>query len=57
MGAGLPIVGTLKHLLETGDQILKVEGVFSGTLSYIFNELTPRNAFSDVVKQVGASIL
>ncbi len=37
MGAGLPVMGTLKHLLETGDRIIKIEGVLSGTLSYIFN--------------------
>lgn len=37
MGAGLPVLSTLKHLLETGDRVRKVEGIFSGTLSYIFN--------------------
>lgn len=37
MGAGLPVLSTLKHLLETGDRVLKIEGIFSGTLSYIFN--------------------
>lgn len=39
VGAGLPIISTLKELKETGDEILKVEGVLSGTLSYIFNNL------------------
>ena len=37
VGAGLPVIGTLKHLLETGDKIIKIEGILSGTLSYIFN--------------------
>ena len=37
VGAGLPILSTLKDLVGTGDEINKVEGVFSGTLSYIFN--------------------
>jgi hypothetical protein len=37
VGAGLPVLSTLKHLLETGDRVLKIEGIFSGTLSYIFN--------------------
>lgn len=38
VGAGLPILSTLKDLVGTGDEIEKIEGVFSGTLSYIFNE-------------------
>lgn len=61
VGAGLPILSTLTDLVETGDEIRKVEGVFSGTLSYIFNEFAPvpnaagsgsgkSVAFSDVVK-------
>jgi hypothetical protein len=37
VGAGLPVLSTLKHLVETGDRVLKIEGIFSGTLSYIFN--------------------
>lgn len=54
VGAGLPILSTLKDLLETGDEIIKVEGVFSGTLSYIFNEFSKVEGgdvkFSEVVK-------
>ncbi|CAD7703477.1 unnamed protein product [Ostreobium quekettii] len=50
VGAGLPVVATLKHLLETGDKILKIEGIFSGTLSYIFNEYKAGMRFSDIVK-------
>ncbi len=41
MGAGLPVIATLRHLVETGDRIQRVEGVFSGTLSYIFNSFRP----------------
>lgn len=52
MGAGLPVMGTLKHLVETGDKIVKIEGIFSGTLSYIFNTYTPEAKFSDIVAQV-----
>jgi len=37
VGAGLPIVSTLRSLLETGDRVTKIEGILSGTLSYIFN--------------------
>jgi len=50
VGAGLPIVGTLKKdLLQTGDKIVKIEGIFSGTLSYIFNTFKPGMKFSDVI--------
>lgn len=49
VGAGLPIISTLKNLLETGDVIERIEGVFSGTLSFIFNELQPGKPFSEVV--------
>jgi len=47
VGAGLPIVQTLKDLVATGDKIRKIEGVFSGTLSYIFNEYSTPSGGSD----------
>lgn len=54
VGAGLPILSTLKDLVGTGDEIKKIEGVFSGTLSYIFNEFSKVEGgdvkFSEVVK-------
>ncbi len=54
VGAGLPILSTLKDLVETGDEVIKIEGVFSGTLSYIFNEFSKVDGgdvkFSEVVK-------
>ncbi|XP_057974069.1 bifunctional aspartokinase/homoserine dehydrogenase 1, chloroplastic-like isoform X2 [Malania oleifera] len=56
VGAGLPIISTLRGLLETGDKILRIEGIFSGTLSYIFNNFTRACTFSEVVaeaKQAG----
>ncbi|XP_030474640.2 bifunctional aspartokinase/homoserine dehydrogenase 1, chloroplastic-like isoform X2 [Syzygium oleosum] len=56
VGAGLPIVSTLRGLLETGDKILRIEGIFSGTLSYIFNNFIGERSFSEVVaeaKQAG----
>lgn len=40
-GAGLPIISTLKELLETGDEVTKIEGVFSGTMSFLFNSFMP----------------
>ncbi|EDQ98293.1 uncharacterized protein LACBIDRAFT_242236, partial [Laccaria bicolor S238N-H82] len=53
VGAGLPVISTLKELLGTGDKIIKIEGVFSGTMSYIFNEFSTGReggpAFSAVV--------
>lgn len=51
VGAGLPVISTLKDLLRTGDRIEKIEGVFSGTLSYIFNNLDKDKLFSSVVKR------
>ncbi|KAF9559171.1 aspartate kinase homoserine dehydrogenase [Agrocybe pediades] len=53
VGAGLPVIAPLKELLATGDKIIKIEGVFSGTMSYIFNEFSTGKpdgpAFSSVV--------
>jgi len=51
VGAGLPIIETLKNLIKTGDTILKIEGVLSGTLSYLFNSFTENKKFSQIVKQ------
>ncbi|KAF9813246.1 hypothetical protein IEO21_05681 [Rhodonia placenta] len=55
VGAGLPIISTLKDLVATGDKVVtKIEGVFSGTMSYIFNEFSSGKeggpSFSSVVK-------
>ncbi|CAG8698122.1 8854_t:CDS:2 [Cetraspora pellucida] len=54
VGAGLPIINTLKDLIRTGDKINRIEGIFSGTLSYIFNEFSKSGddgqKFSEIVK-------
>jgi aspartokinase/homoserine dehydrogenase 1 len=50
VGAGLPVVQTLRDLRETGDEITSVEGIFSGTLAYLFNTYDGRKAFSDIVR-------
>lgn len=50
VGAGLPVLTTLKDLISSGDQILKIEGVLSGSLSFIFNTFKKGIKFSDVVK-------
>jgi len=49
VGAGLPIIGPLQALVRAGDEVQAVEGIFSGTLSYIFNTWKPDMKFSDVV--------
>ena len=41
VGAGLPIISTLKDLLHTGDTVHRIEGVFSGTMSFLFNNFAP----------------
>jgi aspartokinase/homoserine dehydrogenase 1 len=51
VGAGLPIIQTLRDLHHTGDTVLSIEGILSGTLSYLFNGLTPAKLFSDAVKE------
>jgi len=50
VGAGLPIINTLHDLKNSGDKILSIEGVLSGTLSFIFNELRKGGKFSEIVR-------
>ena len=50
VGAGLPVIETLRDLIATGDQVLSVEGIFSGTLAYLFNALDANTEFSRVVR-------
>ena len=50
VGAGLPIIGTINDLRNSGDRILKIEAVLSGTLNYIFNELSAQVPFSETVR-------
>lgn len=51
VGAGLPIIDTLKHLIASGDKILKIQAVLSGSLNFVFNNFNDRTTFHDVVKQ------
>jgi aspartokinase/homoserine dehydrogenase 1 len=51
VGAGLPIVKTLKDLMISGDRILSIEAILSGTISYIFNNYQGDISFHDIVKQ------
>ena len=50
VGAGLPIIGTINDLRNSGDKILKIEAVLSGTLNYIFNTISADIPFSETVK-------
>ncbi|HWV73078.1 MAG TPA: bifunctional aspartate kinase/homoserine dehydrogenase I [Pseudosphingobacterium sp.] len=50
VGAGLPIVRTLKDLMTSGDRIIRIEAILSGTISYIFNNFNGDASFYDVVK-------
>ena len=50
VGAGLPIIDTLKHLYDSVDRVTKIRGVFSGSLSYIFNHFSERkDSFYDIL--------
>ncbi len=51
VGAGLPIVRVLRDLMMSGDRIVKIEAILSGTISYIFNNFTGEASFYDVVKK------
>ena len=50
VGAGLPIIGTINDLRNSGDKILKIEAVLSGTLNFIFNAISSVVPFSETVK-------
>lgn len=51
VGAGLPIIGTINDLRNSGDRILKIEAVLSGTLNFIFNEISADIPFSETVRR------
>lgn len=51
VGAGLPVIGTINDLRNSGDRILKIEAVLSGTLNFIFNEIAADVPFSETVKR------
>lgn len=51
VGAGLPVIQTLRDLQQTGDDIHSIEGIFSGTLAYLFNVYDGSRAFSAIVRE------
>jgi aspartokinase/homoserine dehydrogenase 1 len=55
VGAGLPIIETLQTLINTGDKIEKIEGIMSGTLSYLFSQFDGSVPFSELVKNAQES--
>jgi len=60
VGAGLPVISTLKDLVATGDEVLGIEGVFSGTMSFLFNSFAPvdeapTGKWSETVSQAKAA--
>ena len=50
VGAGLPIIKTISDLCDSGDEVVRIEAVLSGTLNYIFNKLSAENSFSETIK-------
>ncbi len=54
VGAGLPIIQTLRDLRETGDEIQRIEGILSGTLAYLFNVWDGSESFSSIVRAAKA---
>ncbi|KIC00752.1 aspartate kinase [Flavobacterium sp. JRM] len=53
VGAGLPIIDTVKNLIASGDKVHKIQAVLSGSLNFIFNNFDKDNSFLDVVKEAG----
>jgi aspartokinase/homoserine dehydrogenase 1 len=54
VGAGLPVIQTLKDLVQTGDEIRSISGIFSGTLAYLFNLFDGSRPFSEIVREAKA---
>jgi aspartokinase/homoserine dehydrogenase 1 len=54
VGAGLPVIQTLRDLLDTGDELIAVEGILSGTLAWLFNRYDGRQPFSALVREAHA---
>ena len=51
VGAGLPIIDTLKHLINSGDKVHKIQAVLSGSLNFVFNNFNENATFHEVVQQ------
>jgi len=53
VGAGLPVIDTLKNLIASGDKVTKIQAVLSGSLNFVFNNFNSTTSFADVVDQAG----
>ena len=51
VGAGLPVIQTLRDLIQTGDEVLSIEGILSGSLSYLFNAFDGTRPFSEILRE------
>ncbi len=51
VGAGLPVIHTLRDLIDTGDQVIEIEGMLSGTLAWLFHRFDGSTPFSDLVRE------
>ncbi|MFM7021046.1 MAG: ACT domain-containing protein, partial [Aquirufa sp.] len=54
VGAGLPVINTLQGLIASGDRFEKIEGILSGTLSFLFNQFVPGKSFAAVLREAKA---
>jgi len=53
VGAGLPIINTLNNLISSGDKVISIQAVLSGSLNFIFNNFNEKTSFYEVVEQAG----
>jgi len=51
VGAGLPVISTLRDLLDTGDELIAIDGILSGTLAWLFNKFDGSKPFSELVRE------
>ncbi len=51
VGAGLPVIQTLRDLIDTGDRVLRIDGILSGTLAYLFNRYSQGMSFAQLVRE------
>ena len=55
VGAGLPIIQTLRDQLDSGDRVEQIEGIFSGTMAWLFNRFEPGMSFAELVREAHAA--
>ncbi|MDT8410584.1 MAG: bifunctional aspartate kinase/homoserine dehydrogenase I, partial [Wenzhouxiangellaceae bacterium] len=55
VGAGLPVIQTLRDQLDSGDRVLRIDGIFSGTLAWLFNRFKSGMSFADLVREARGS--